>query len=78
MKLKLDENLGVDCRELLLSAGHDVATVLSEQLAGATDEAVIETCRAEARALVTLDVDFSNPIVCRDCATSASQKADAC
>ena len=37
-------------------------TVQEQGLAAATDVALAEVCRAEGRALVTLDLDFSNPI----------------
>lgn len=63
MKLKLDENLGKRCIEMLVSAGHDAATAQSQQLPGAGDRELIEACRAEGRSLVTLDLDFSNPLL---------------
>lgn len=63
MKLKLDENLGSRCIELLTAAGHDVATVAEQHMTSAEDEEVIAACANEARALVTLDLDFSNPLV---------------
>ena len=63
MKLKLDENLGRRCIEILLADGHDVATVADQSLTAATDEAVIKACQTEGRAIVTLDLDFSNPLV---------------
>ncbi len=62
MKLKLDENLGIRHREQLQRAGHDVDTVHDEQLSGAPDPDVLEAAVAAGRALVTLDVDFANPI----------------
>jgi predicted nuclease of predicted toxin-antitoxin system len=62
MKLKLDENFGRRCIDILNNAGHDVATVTTQQMSGATDEAVIQTCHSESRCLVTLDLDFSNPL----------------
>jgi predicted nuclease of predicted toxin-antitoxin system len=62
MKLKLDENLGRRCREVLVEAGHDVATVHEQGLAGHPDDDLIIACHAERRALVTLDLDFSNPL----------------
>lgn len=43
-------------------AGHDVATVVEQGLQSASDPDVIEVCRAEGRCLVTLDLDFSNPL----------------
>lgn len=62
MKLKLDENLGRRGKTLLESAGHDVATVADQNLTKAEDVAVIEACRRENRCLVTLDLDFGNPL----------------
>ena len=62
MKLKLDENLGDRGRALLVAAGHDVATVPQQQMGAASDAALIAACRSEGRALVTLDLDFANPL----------------
>ena len=62
MRLKLDENLGNRGLSILQAAGHDVFTVALQQLCGATDQELIEKCRHEDRALVSLDLDFANPL----------------
>lgn len=63
MRLKLDENLGQRSMELLREAGHDVATVVGQGLSGATDRSLIKICQSEHRCLVTLDLDFGNPLL---------------
>lgn len=63
MKLKLDENLGRRGSEILVARGHDVATVADQRMTSAEDVDLIHICRAEQRALITLDLDFSNPLV---------------
>ncbi|MCW8137732.1 MAG: DUF5615 family PIN-like protein [Planctomycetota bacterium] len=60
MKVKLDENLGVRGAQLLLDGGWDVATVAAQELSSSSDETLIEVCRVEGRALITLDKDFSS------------------
>lgn len=63
MKIKLDENLSQRCAELFSAAGHDTATGHAENLSGASDREVIGRCSDEGRALVTLDLDFGNPLI---------------
>jgi predicted nuclease of predicted toxin-antitoxin system len=62
MRLKLDENLDVGLAVWLDSLGHDAKTVRDEQMSGASDDQVFAAAAAEDRCLVTLDLDFSDPI----------------
>ena len=62
MKFKLDEDLGRRGRDLLTAAGHDVTTVYDQNLTKAEDIDIIGACRRESRCLVTLDLDFGNPL----------------
>ena len=63
MKLKLDENLGTSLARLFREAGLETATVAEEGLRSASDKKLIEACRNEQRVLVTLDLEFSNPLL---------------
>ncbi len=63
MRFKLDENLGVRGAEYLRNGGHDVATVFEQQLSGSDDLTVAKVCALENRCLITLDRDFSNPLL---------------
>jgi predicted nuclease of predicted toxin-antitoxin system len=60
MKFKLDENLPAEAATVLAEAGHDVSTALGEELGGGADPQVAAQCKAEGRALITLDTDFGN------------------
>jgi predicted nuclease of predicted toxin-antitoxin system len=62
VKLKLDENLGRRWASQLRDGGHDVHTVIDEGLSGADDVDVLAAAVAEDRELVTMDLDFANPI----------------
>jgi len=62
MRFKLDENLDVRLASLFEDARHEAKTVLDEGLSGRSDEAIYAVCLAERRILITLDLDFSNPI----------------
>ena len=65
MKLKLDENLGSRGVELFRRAGHDISTVAQQGLCSASDKRLLEVCPSEKRCLVTLDLEFGNPLVFR-------------
>jgi predicted nuclease of predicted toxin-antitoxin system len=62
MQLKLDENLDVKLADWLATRGHDAKTVRDERLSGAPDERVFVVARTEKRCLITLDLDFSDPL----------------
>lgn len=60
--LKLDENLS---DQLLVEArkrGFDAESVRSQRVTGSRDEVLFELCREEGRTLITLDLDFSDPL----------------
>ena len=65
MKLKLDENLGQVALAVFCQHGHEMSTVPEQGLSSASDRTLIETCRAQQRCLVTLDLDFANPLLFR-------------
>ena len=60
MKFKIDENLPVEFAQILTSEGHDAVTVVVQGLQGKDDTSLIDKCLQEERALVTLDLDFSD------------------
>jgi predicted nuclease of predicted toxin-antitoxin system len=60
--LKLDENLSEQLLAVARGGGLDAESVRSEHLVGAPDDVVFERCRSEKRVLVTLDLDFSDPV----------------
>lgn len=60
MKFKTDENLPVEVVDLLRQEGHDALSVVDQLLAGHPDADVAAVCQAEKRALMTLDLDFSD------------------
>lgn len=55
MRLKLDENLPTDLSDELARRGHDVDTVLDEQLGGRKDPVVVQAATDDSRLLLTLD-----------------------
>ncbi len=62
MKFKFDENLAARLAAPLVASGHDISTVPAQRLSGRPDETIHAVCQAEDRVLVTLDLDFSNPL----------------
>jgi len=63
MKLKLDENLSKAAAEIFRQAGHNTESVISQGMAGSPDKKVVSVCQSEKRCLVTLDLDFANPLL---------------
>ena len=60
MKIKLDENVHGDVVGPLAARGHDVRSAREEGLGGHTDREVGTAVKAEARCLVTFDLDFAD------------------
>jgi predicted nuclease of predicted toxin-antitoxin system len=60
MRFKVDENMPTESADVLKRAGHDAETVLEEQLGGKPDPMPASVCKAEERAIVTLDLDFAD------------------
>ena len=63
MKLKLDENLGLESKTILSAFGYDVCTVREQNLCSSSDQNLAAVCKKEQRCLVTLDLDFANPLL---------------
>lgn len=62
VKFKLDENLDVRLVGLLVEAGLEADTVLDQKLSGEPDTLIFEKCCRSGHALITLDLDYSNPL----------------
>ena len=60
ISFKLDENLPPVIGDFLRASGHDVMTVYEQGLRSCSDPVVLGACQAEGRALMSLDLDFSN------------------
>jgi predicted nuclease of predicted toxin-antitoxin system len=60
VKFKLDENLSPALATHFEASGHEAHSVVAQSLGGQSDERVVEVCLREQRALITLDLDFSN------------------
>jgi predicted nuclease of predicted toxin-antitoxin system len=62
VKFKLDENLDARLAALLTERGHEADSVIAEGLCGAPDETLFVKCSEEQRVLITLDLDFADPL----------------
>ena len=60
MQFKVDENLHSDVADLLRQHGHDALSVYDQGMRGYSDGDISKVCQREARALVTLDLDFAD------------------
>lgn len=60
LKFKVDENLPIEVAALLVAAGHNALTVPMQRMGGQPDHHVAGVCQHEARAIVTLDLDFAD------------------
>ena len=60
MKVKLDENLPASLGDLFVPYGHDVDTVIAEDLVGHPDSDLAAAALAEGRLLITLDKGFGD------------------
>jgi len=60
MQFKIDENLPDALIALLAENGHDACTARQQTLNGRPDVDLAAACRSERRAIVTLDLDFSD------------------
>jgi predicted nuclease of predicted toxin-antitoxin system len=60
VKIKLDENIAASAAGRLAALGHDVHTVIQEQLNGHVDSDVWAAAQSEGRFLITQDLDFSD------------------
>lgn len=60
MRFKIDENLPVEVAELLRAKMHDSITIFDQHMIGELDPKVAGVCKLEERAIITLDLDFSD------------------
>ncbi len=60
MRFKIDENMPIEAAEQLRIAGHDALTISDQQMVGDADSRIASVCQSEQRAIVSLDLDFSD------------------
>lgn len=76
MRLKLDENLPRNLADDLTRRGHDLDTVLDEQLGGRKDQVVVRAATDDDRMLLTLDRGIGASAPTRPAPTLASSCSD--
>ena len=60
MNFKIDENLPVEYVNILVDAGLDATSVISQNPQGRPDSRIIDACQSENRSLMTQDLDFAD------------------
>lgn len=60
MNFKIDENLPTEITGILLNNGYIATTVYDENITGCSDKVLAEICKKDNKALITLDLDFSD------------------
>lgn len=60
LRFKIDINMPVEAASVLNDSGHNALTIHDQQMVGETDTQIGYICKPEHRALVTLDLDFSD------------------
>jgi predicted nuclease of predicted toxin-antitoxin system len=55
MKFKLDENLPLEIADAFRDSGHEIDSVQSEGLSGASDLTILDRVQSENRILLTMD-----------------------
>jgi predicted nuclease of predicted toxin-antitoxin system len=60
MKVKLDENVPLDCVDAVAAHGHDVSTIVDQSMIGWTDDAIWPRVQQEERFFITQDRGFAD------------------
>lgn len=59
-KFKIDENLPIEIKEILIQLGHDALLITDQGLGGQPDSKIYSVCQSEKRCIVTLDLGFGD------------------
>ncbi len=62
VKFKLDENVPLQLKTVIISAGYKTSSVYEQKLSGKEDKIVLNVCTKEEYVLITNDTDFENNI----------------